>query len=154
MYDYADLIIDKLNDKSNKIVKDLYDNMSTYQKNIFNKLITDKNYSLEYSLNDLVFEFDSQVIETLLNIELDVYLEYCSKYNIDNKRNGSTQNINLRTSTRDIHFNRPRLRNEKDFDSILIPKRTRILDDLHNNIILLYAKNNSFNDINPCLTLI
>ena len=89
MYDYADLIIDKLNDKSNKIVKDLYDNMSTYQKNIFNKLITDKNYSLEYSLNDLVF----------------------------------------------------------DFDSILIPKRTRILDDLHNNIILLYAKNNSVNDI-------
>lgn len=120
--------------------------MSTYQKNIFNKLITDKNYSLEYSLNDLVFDFDSQVIETLLNIELDVYLEYCSKYNIDNKRNGSTQNINLRTSTRDIHFNRPRLRNEKDFDSILIPKRTRILDDLHNNIILLYAKNNSIND--------
>lgn len=93
MYDYVDLIIDKLNDKSNKIVKDLYDNMSTYQKNIFNKLITDKNYSLEYSLNDLVF----------------------------------------------------------DFDSILIPKRTRILDDLHNNIILLYAKNNSVNDIKDLL---
>lgn len=35
MYDYVDLIIDKLNDKSNKIVKDLYDNMSTYQKKIF-----------------------------------------------------------------------------------------------------------------------
>lgn len=82
----------------------------------------------------------------MLNIELDVYLEYCSKYNIDNKRNGSTQNINLRTSTKDILFNRPRLRNWKDLDSILIPKRTRILDDLHNNIILLYAKNNSVND--------
>lgn len=104
------------------------------KKNIFNKLITDKDYSFEYSLNDLVFDFDSQVIETLLNIELDVYLEYCSKYIIDNKRNGSTQNINLRTSIRDIHFNRPRLRNEKDFDSILIPKRTRILDDIHSFI--------------------
>lgn len=121
------------------------------KKNIFNKLITDKDYSFEYSLNDLVFDFDSQVIETLLNIELDVYLEYCSKYNIDNKRNGSTQNINLRTSTKDILFNRPRLRNWKDLDSILIPKRTRILDDLHNNIILLYAKNNLVNDIKDLL---
>ena len=35
MYNYVDLIIDKLNDKSNKIVKDLYDNMSTYQKKYF-----------------------------------------------------------------------------------------------------------------------
>lgn len=35
MYNYVDLIIDKLNDKSNKIAKDLYDNMSTYQKKYF-----------------------------------------------------------------------------------------------------------------------
>lgn len=151
MFDYINLINDKLNDKNNKIINNLYDNMSTYQKEIFNKLKTDKDFSCEYSLNDLVFDFDSKVIETLLNIELDVYLDFCSKNNIDNKRNGNTSNINIRTSTRNINFNRPRLRHENDFDSILIPKRTKILDDLHNNIILLYAKNNSVNDIKDLL---
>ncbi len=34
------------------------------------------------------------------------------------------------TSNRNINFNRPRLRNEANFDSELIPKRTRILNDL------------------------
>ena len=151
MFDYIDLINDKLNDKNNKIINNLYDNMSTYQKDIFNKLKTDKEFSCEYSLNDLVFDFDSKVIENLLNIELDVYLDFCSKNNIENKKNGSTSNINIRTSTRNINFNRPRLRHENDFDSILIPKRTKILEDLHNNIILLYAKNNSVNDIKDLL---
>lgn len=151
MSDYINLINDKLSDKNNKIISNLYNNMSSYQKNIFDKLYSDKDFACNYSLNDLIFDFDSYVIETLLNIELDVYLEFCSKNNIENKRNGSTQNINLKTSTRDINFNRPRLRNEKDFNSILIPKRTRILDDLHNNIILLYAKNNSVNDIKDLL---
>lgn len=151
MFDYINLINDKLNDKNNKIINNLYDNMSSYQKEIFNKLKTDKDFSCEYSLNDLVFDFDSKVIETLLNIELDVYLDFCSKNNIDNKRNGTTSNINIKTSTRNINFNRPRLRHENDFDSILIPKRTKILEDLHNNIILLYAKNNSVNDIKDLL---
>ena len=151
MFDYINLINDKLNDKNNKIINNLYDNMSSYQKEIFNKLKTDKDFSCEYSLNDLVFDFDSKVIETLLNIELDVYLDFCSKNNIDNKRNGTTSNINIKTSTRNINFNRPRLRHENNFDSILIPKRTKILEDLHNNIILLYAKNNSVNDIKDLL---
>ena len=82
MFDYINLINDKLNDKNNKIINNLYDNMSSYQKEIFNKLKTDKDFSCEYSLNDLVFDFDSKVIETLLNIELDVYLDFCSKNNI------------------------------------------------------------------------
>ena len=151
MFDYINLINDKLNDRNNKIINNLYDNMSSYQKEIFNKLKTDKDFSCEYSLNDLVFDFDSKVIETLLNIELDVYLDFCSKNNIDNKRNGTTSNINIKTSTRNINFNRPRLRHENNFDSILIPKRTKILEDLHNNIILLYAKNNSVNDIKDLL---
>ena len=46
-----------------------------------------------------------------------------------------------------INFNRPRLRNEKNFNSEIIPKRKRFMDDISGNIITLYAKNNSVKDI-------
>lgn len=151
MNDYIDLVNSKLTDKNNKTINDLYNNMSTYQKEIFNKLCTDEDFSDNYSLNNLVFDFDSKVIETFLSIELDTYIDYCNKNKIYNKKNGNGKNVTLTTSSGIINFNRPRLRNEKDFDSVLIPKRTRILDDLHDNIILLYAKNNSVNDIKDLL---
>ena len=35
MFDYINLINDKLNNKNNKIINNLYDNISSYQKEIF-----------------------------------------------------------------------------------------------------------------------
>lgn len=151
MKDYIDLLSDKLNDKNDKNIIDLINNMSKYQKDIFSKMCSDKYFLENYSLNDLIFDFDSYFVEMLLNIELDIYLKQCKENGISNKKNGSTKDITLATSNRTINFNRPRLRNGKDYDSVLIPKRTRIIDDLHNNIILMYAKNNSVNDIKDLL---
>lgn len=130
----------------------LYQNMSTYQKDIFNNMRNDNDYLKNYSLSDLIFDFDSKFVESILSLELDLYLEECKKNGIYNKRNGSTKDISITTSNRILNFNRPRLRNESDFDSMLIPKRTRVLDDLSNNIILLYSKNNSVNDIKDILS--
>lgn len=139
-----------LND-NNEIIKQLNDNMSSYQKRIFNNMKNDEYFLENYSLSDLIFDFDSEFIEQLLSIELDLYLNECRKNGIENKRNGSTKNIVLKTQNRTINFNRPRLRNEKQFDSFLIPKRTKVLNDLSDNIILLFSKNNSVNDIKDIL---
>ena len=70
---------------------------------------------------------------------------------IYNKRNGHTKDITLTLENRQIQINRQRLRNEDNFDSIFIPKRTRIIKDLTDNILLLYSKNNSINDIKDIL---
>ena len=127
-------------DSSNNEFNFLYDNMSSYQKEIFNNMKNDLDFLKNYTLSDLIFDFDSRFVESILSLELDLYLKECKKNNIDNKRNGSTKNITITTSNKILNFNRPRLRNESNFDSMLIPKRTRVLDDLTNNIILLYSK--------------
>mgnify|MGYP004660172679 CR=1 FL=1 len=65
----------------------------------------------------------------------------------NNRRNGYTKGITFTIGERVINFNRPRLRKEKGFDSEIIPKRKRFIDDISENIITLYAKNNSVKDI-------
>lgn len=129
----------------------LYNDMSTYQKKIFDNFKLDKQAFYNYSLNDLLFDFDINFVEKIISLELAIYLEECKENQIPNKKNGSTKNIEITFGNRKVNFNRPRLRHEKDFDSIIIPKRTRILDDIKNNIILLYSKNNSVNDIKDIL---
>ena len=140
-----------INDSNNSTINNLYDNMSTYQKELFNNFKTNFSSFENYSLNDLIYDFDKNFIESILNIELDLYLQSCKEMGIENKRNGFTHDIDLTIGDRKIVFNRPRLRKEIDFDSLLIPKRTRIIKDLYDNIILLYSKNNSVNDIKDIL---
>lgn len=140
-----------INDSNNDLINNLYDNMSTYQKSLFDGFRNDISSFEKYSLNDLIYDFDKNFIESILNIEIDLYLKECKENGIDNKRNGSTKDIDLTIGDHKILFNRPRLRKETDFDSVLIPKRTRILKDLSDNIILLYSKNNSVNDIKDIL---
>lgn len=136
---------------NNKISVDAYNNMSTYQKKIFNQLTTDNSFFNNYSLNDLMFDFDTEFVQKLLDAELEYYEQECLNNGIYNKKNGSTKNIELKSSTRTYYFNRPRLRYEKDFNSVILPKRTRILNDLSDNVLLLYSKNNSINDIKDIL---
>lgn len=136
-----------INDSNNELIIDLYDNMSSYQKNIFNNFKSDVTTFENYSLHDLIYDFDQNFIEKILNIEVDLYLQETLANGEKNKRNGYTKDIDLTVGDRKIQFNRPRLRKESEFDSCLIPKRTRIIRDLKDNIILLYAKNNSLNDI-------
>jgi len=142
------VILDKTN---NKEMDNLYNDMSKYQKRIFDSWNNDVNSFIDYSLNDLLFDFDKEFIERILELELNAYLKNCLDNGNYNKKNGNTKNINLTLGNSQVVINRPRLRNEKNFDSIFIPKRTRIIKDLHDNIILLYSKNNSVNDIKDIL---
>lgn len=135
----------------NKKIESLYNDMSSYQKRIFDEFKEDNNKFIDYSLNDLLFDFDAEFVEKILSIELDMYVKECLEKGINNKKNGSTKNVKVTIGNKEINFNRPRARKEEGFDSELIPKRTRIMKDLSDDIILLYSKNNSIKDIKVIL---
>ena len=141
-------ILDRTN---NHEINNLYQDMSKYQRKIFDSWNDNIDGFIDYSLNDLLFDFDKDFIEKILEFELDLYLNEKLKNGEYNKKNGSTKDIRLTLGNDVIEINRPRLRNEADFDSIFIPKRTRIINDIHDNIVLLYSKNNSVNDIKDIL---
>lgn len=150
-HNFIDNLFDIISNSKDEDINSLYNDMSKYQKNIFNTLKNDKNFFSNYSLNDIIFDFDKDFVEKILELELNLYLEECKENGNYNKKNGSTQNIDLTIGNTKIKFNRPRLRNENEFDSVIIPKRTRIIKDISDNIILLYSKNNSVNDIKDIL---
>ena len=77
-----------LNDTNNQNITSLYNDMSRYQKNIFDNLKSNEDFLSSYSLNDLIFDFDTNFVENLLKIELDAYLEYCNENGIYNKKFG------------------------------------------------------------------
>lgn len=142
-------ILDKTN---NKQINSLYNDMSRYQKRIFDSWNDNIDTFIDYSFNDLVFDFDAEFVQKILELELDLYLKDNIANGEHNKRNGYTKDITITTPSKQIEINRPRLRNEKDFDSILVPKRTRIMKDISNDILLLYSKNNSVNEIKDILS--
>lgn len=118
--------------------------MSKYQRNLFNELENDYEKASKYNLNDLIYDFDKDFVEKILELEIEQYLE---ENPLENRKNGYTKGITLTIGDRVINYNRPRLRSEKEFDSEIIPKRKRFIDDISENIITLYAKNNSVKDI-------
>lgn len=118
--------------------------MSKYQKNLFYELQNDSEKAKNYKLRDLIYDFDKDFVEKILELEIEEYLKENSS---DNRKNGYTKGITLTIGERIINFNRPRLRNEKNFDSEIIPKRKRFMDDISDDVITLYAKNNSVKDI-------
>ncbi len=122
--------------------------MSKYQRELFKELEADEEKAKGYSLRDLVYDFDKDFVEKILEIELE---EYLKEHKEDNRRNGYTNGIELAIGDRTIYFNRPRLRKEKDFNSELLPKKKRFINDISDYVMILYAKNNSVNDIKNIL---
>lgn len=118
--------------------------MSKYQRNLFHELENDSEKASKYKLKDLIYDFDKDFVEKILELEIE---EYLRENTLDNRKNGYTKGITLTIGDRIINFNRPRLRNEKNFDSEIIPKRKRFMDDISESVIVLYAKNNSVKDI-------
>lgn len=149
--DFINNIKNILDKSNNKDLDSLYNDMSRFQRNIFDSWVDNPDLFIDYSFNDLLFDFDRDFVEKILELELDYYLHNSISNGEKNKRNGYTKDISLTYGNNTISINRPRLRNETDFDSIFIPKRTRIMKDIHDNVLLLYSKNNSVNDIKDIL---
>ena len=66
----------------NNTFNDLYNNMSKYQKQIFDNMRTNPNVLENYSLSDLIFDFDKDFIESILSLEIDLYLKELIYLNI------------------------------------------------------------------------
>ena len=132
-------------------IDELYNDMSKYQKKIIEEWKEDQSKFNDYSLSDLIFDFDREFVERVLELELDQYIEATNEANIINKRNGYTKDIKVIFQNKEMIINRPRARKEKGFNSIIIPKRTKVIKDLKDNIILLFSKNNSIDDIKEIL---
>lgn len=122
--------------------------MSKYQRTLFKELEENIEKASNYKLSDLIFDFDEEFVQRLLDLEAMVYLR---EHKEDNRRNGYTKNIKVKMGEREIEFNRPRLRHEEEFDSIIIPKRTKFMEEIKDYVITLYTKNNSLNDIKNIL---
>ena len=120
------------------------EDMSKHQRKIYQELKNDSEKAKNYNLNDLIFDFDEEFIERILELEVEEELKENPEAN---RKNGYTKGINLTIGDRKIQFNRPRLRKEGGFDSVIIPKRKRFMEDISKSILTLYAKNNSVKDI-------
>ena len=128
--------------------EEMLGDMSKHQRTLFKELEENEEKAREYRLSDLIFDFDEEFVQRLLDIEAMVYLR---EHKEDNRRNGYTKNIKVKMGEREIEFNRPRLRHEEGFDSIVIPKRTKFMEEIKDYVITLYTKNNSLNDIKNIL---
>ena len=54
----------------NNTFNELYNDMSKYQKQIFDNMRTNPNVLENYSLSDLIFDFDKDFIEAILSLEI------------------------------------------------------------------------------------
>ncbi len=126
----------------------LMEDMSSYQRRIFLELEEDEKKQEVYGLNDLIFDFDREFVEKILKIEIEEYLKENKE---GNRLNGTGKEVTITMGTRQMQFNRPRLRKEGEFDSKVIPKRSRFIRDIKDNVIILYSRNNTVNGIKEIL---
>ena len=128
--------------------EELIQDMSKYQRELFYELETNEEKAKEYSLKDLLFDFDKEFIEKIIKLEIEEYLKENKE---ENRKNGYTKNIEIVVGERIMLFNRPRLRKESNFDSKILPKRKRFINEIKDYVITLYARNNSVNEIKEIL---
>ena len=65
---FVEKIKNILNTSNNNDMKLLYNNMSSYQKKIYDSWIDNPDLFIDYSLNDLIFDFDKDFVEKILEI--------------------------------------------------------------------------------------
>ena len=90
--EYNENVLDNIYDiivkSDDKEIKNLYDDMSRYQKKIFESWINDQDKFNDYSLSDLIFDFDREFVEHILELEIEQYIKATNEANNINKRNG------------------------------------------------------------------
>ena len=105
-------------------------------------------------VNEMINKLRQKMIQKLLDKEFEEHMKYKKgsheeKIN-DNRRNGKGSTKTLKTTDGEYNVTMPRDR-DGSFEPILIPKRKRIIEDLSEQITLLYAKGNSIRDIKEIL---
>lgn len=105
-------------------------------------------------VNEMLNKLRQKMMQKLLDKEFEEHMKYKKgsheeKTN-DNRRNGKGTTKTLKTTDGEYDVTMPRDR-DGSFEPILIPKRKRIIEDLSEQVTLLYAKGNSIRDIKDIL---
>ena len=94
------------------------------------------------------------MIQKLLDLEYEEHMKYekgsHEEKETNNRRNGTSSIKEIRTREGKYKVKMPRDR-EGSFEPIIVPKRKRIIEELSEQITLLYAKGNSIRDIKEIL---
>ena len=109
------------------------------------ELVTSKDVSNALNI------IQGKILQSMLEGELSYHLEYeknsKEEKNTENRRNGySSKNKRIRTNNGEITISMPRDR-DGSFEPTIIGKRQRVLNDIDDSIICMYAKGMSLSDI-------
>ena len=101
-------------------------------------------------INKILNEIRGKMIQKLLDLEFEEHMKYekgsHEEKETNNRRNGTSSIKEIRTREGKYKVKMPRDR-EGSFEPIIVPKRKRIIEELSEQITLLYAKGNSIRDI-------
>ena len=73
---------------SKEVREECLNDMSKYQRNRFYELESDPEKAKGYKLNDLIYDFDKDFVEKLLELEAEEYLKENEE---NNRKNGYTK---------------------------------------------------------------
>ncbi len=106
-------------------------------------LLEDGNLTSNADITKVFNELRGKLLTAMLDGEMDNHLQNAS----NNRRNGySSKNRILKTQDGNISINMPRDR-DGSFEPIIINKRQRVLKDINEAIIMMYAKGMTQRDI-------
>ena len=105
-------------------------------------------------VNKMLEELRKKMIQKLLDKEFEEHMKYKKGSHEEketiNRRNGKGTTKTVKTKNGEYEITMPRDR-DGSFEPIIVPKRKRIIDELSEQITLLYAKGNSIRDIKDIL---
>ena len=124
--------------------EDVYDKIAKLMMES-KELVTSKDVSNALNI------IQGKILQSMLEGELSYHLEYeknsKEEKNTENRRNGySSKNRRIRTNNGEITISMPRDR-DGSFEPTIIGKRQRVLNDIDDSIICMYAKGMSLSDI-------
>ena len=124
--------------------EDVYDKIAKLMMES-KELVTSKDVSNALNI------IKGKILQSMLEGELSYHLEYeknsKEEKNTENRRNGySSKNKRIRTNNGEITISMPRDR-DGSFEPTIIGKRQRVLNDIDDSIICMYAKGMSLSDI-------
>ncbi len=123
--------------------------MSTLPKEILRKMIVDGDLETANDLHEYLKEMFKDALQEMLEAELEVELGYAKgdkkNKNTSNRRNGTTKKtVNTKFGAMELDI--PRDRNG-EFEPVVVPKHTRDISGIEEQIISLYARGMSTRDI-------
>lgn len=123
--------------------------MKALPKEVLREMIVVGNLKTANDLHSYLREMFKDALQEMLEAELEVELGHVKgdkkNKHTDNRRNGSTSKV-VKTKFGEMQLDIPRDRNG-EFEPVVVPKHTRDISGIEEQIISLYARGMSTRDI-------